>query len=334
LTPITFDDVESKPVIHQPLLSVIIPVYNGSEKIGPTLANLQQKIGQIEPVMWDVEFQRSKREHAILRGEPISEGVSAPIEQKESLTVLTSGAAKAQDEVRIPSKSDWSDARSAAPSTTLSEWYEIIVVNDGSKDSTKSVLERIAQNEERLRLISYSPNMGKGFAIKQGVSHSSGKYILFMDGDGDIDANVVSNYLRRLSEVDIVIGSKHHPSSVVRAPFSRKILSRCFQTFVRVILNLKFRDTQVGLKVGRGDLFRKIFDKITVKRYAFDAEMLVIADLLEAKVLELPVKIDLDKSFKMKEMAKMALDVFGVAYRMRVKKSYQKNFTKDASIAN
>lgn len=329
MTAIQLDNVESTPVIHQPLLSVIVPVFNGSRKIGRTLENLQEKIGQIENVMWDVEFQRSKKEVSILRGEAIPAAESTTLaDQQEELMMLTGGSIATDSQGSFSGVSNGADSPSSAPSATLSMWYEVIIVNDGSEDDTRSVLEKISEGDERMKLISYSKNMGKGYAIKQGVLHSTGKYILFMDGDGDVDPNVLTNYLKRLSKADIVIGSKNHPRSIIHAPLSRKILSRCFQTFVRVILDLKIRDTQVGLKVGRGDLFRKIFEKVIVKRYAFDAEMLVIANLLESKVVELPVKIALDKSFKNKEIIKMALDVLGIAFRLRVIKWYQKNLEK------
>ncbi|HKY52729.1 MAG TPA: glycosyltransferase, partial [Anaerolineales bacterium] len=171
-------------------------------------------------------------------------------------------------------------------------------------------------------------NMGKGYAIKQGVLHSRGRYVLFMDGDGDISADVLAKYLQRLSKVHIVIGSKIHRRSVVHAPISRKFLSRCFQFYVKKALGLKVHDTQVGLKAGRGEVFRKIFEKVQVKRYAFDAEMLAIASLMNLKVAELPVKIDLDKPFKVKDIAKMAADVLAVAFRLKIIKWYQKNMER------
>jgi len=331
LTAIELRNAESTPVTHQPLLSVIVPVYNGGNKIERTLENLQEKISQIESVMWDVEYQRSKIEGSVLQAEedPVTTNF-ANVDNKEKITMFASGNLSSNVQVASTDVSaNQKETHSLQPPySALSLWYELIVVNDGSTDDTRSQVEKISKSDERLRLISYSTNMGKGYAIKQGVLHSKGKYILFMDGDGDIGADVLANYLTRMSKADIVIGSKHHSSSIVHAPASRRFLSRCFQLFVRGMLGLKARDTQVGLKAGRGDLFRKIFDKVLVKRYAFDAEMLVIADLLKSKVVELPVKIDLDRSFKKKEIVKMALDVIGIAFRLRVMRWYQKNMEK------
>jgi hypothetical protein len=94
------------------------------------------------------------------------------------------------------------------------------------------------------------------------------------------------------------------------------------------MLSTNVTDTQVGLKVGKGDTFRKIFQRVVVNRYAFDAEMLTVARILGAKVEELPVKIDLEKSFKKKEIVRMAIDVLAIAFRSRVIKWYQKNMGK------
>ncbi|MGH9878348.1 MAG: glycosyltransferase, partial [Nitrososphaerales archaeon] len=202
--------------------------------------------------------------------------------------------------------------------------YEIIVVDDGSVDDTRKLVENIMAETPDIRLVSYEINMGKGYAIKEGVHASRGKYIVFMDGDGEIGADVLTKYLHSLATADIVIGSKNHKRSVVDAPASRKLLSKLFQVFVRTMLGLKVGDTQVGLKAGNGDAFRKIFQHVTVNRYAFDAEMLAIASILGLRIKELPVHISLKKSFRRKDIVRMAVDVIGIAYRLRISRWYQK----------
>jgi hypothetical protein len=151
---------------------------------------------------------------------------------------------------------------------------------------------------------------------------------MFLDGDGEISTEVLSKYLERMAGADIAIGSKYHPMSIVKTSASRRVFSKGFQLFVKLMLKTKVSDTQVGLKVGKGDTFRKIFQKVIVKRYAFDAEMLTVAGLLGVKVVELPVQIELEKSFKKKEIVRMAIDVLGIAFRSRVIKWYQKNMGK------
>ena len=278
--------------VNSPLLSIVVPVFNGSKKIEIALQRLKDKIEKLESVVAKLEGQGglttvfSKTEEARYYQDPPYSIVS-----------------------RLP-------------------WYEIIVVNDGSTDGTRNIVSRISSFDETIRLISYSINMGKGYAIKQGVLHSRGKYVMFLDGDGEISTDVLSKYLEHMATVDIVIASKYHPLSVVNVPTSRRFLSKCFHLFVKLMLGIKVSDTQVGLKAGNGDRFRKIFQRVMVKRYAFDAEMLAVAGIMGLKVDELPVNIDLDKSFKKKEIVKMALDILGVAFRLRVVKWYQNNMEK------
>ncbi|MGI0014984.1 MAG: glycosyltransferase, partial [Nitrososphaera sp.] len=204
------------------------------------------------------------------------------------------------------------------------DWYEIIVVNDGSEDGTRDVLEGITEKDCNVRMISYSTNMGKGYAIKQGILKSHGKYVIFMDGDGEISADLLMSYLEELRRADIVIASKYHPASIVNVPHTRKFLSKCFNVLVKTAVRVRVSDTQAGLKAGRGDAFKAIFRSVVVKRYAFDVEMLALATLLGLRIKEMPVKIDIVRNFRIKEIMRMALDVAGIAYRLRVIKWYQK----------
>jgi glycosyltransferase involved in cell wall biosynthesis len=270
LTAVAIDPTDSQLSIQQPLLSIILPVFNGRSRIRKTLNVLKGKLDQLGPAIDKL-------------GKQDQESSSQPYPP-----------------------------------------YEIIVVDDGSVDGTKKLVESIMQETPDIRLVSYKINMGKGYAIKEGVHASMGKYIIFMDGDGEIGTDVLTKYLSSLAAADIVIGSKNHKGSVVDAPASRKVLSKLFQIFVRAMLGLKVGDTQVGLKAGNGDAFRKIFQYVTVNRYAFDAEMLAIASILGLRIKELPVHISLNKSFRRKDIFRMAVDVIGIAYKLRVSRWYQK----------
>jgi dolichyl-phosphate beta-glucosyltransferase len=321
-----------------PLLSVIVPVFNGSIKLESTLQRLKTKIEQLDSVVAKLESLASSSKKRTTTFVNTSNGT---VEKN-----IGSTRSSLLDE-RPNSYSSFRETLSSESSSTVNgnivndnganaqkdgsfffshkPWYEIVVVNDGSRDNTRQVAEALSRADKRIRLISYSINMGKGYAVRQGVLHSRGKYVIFMDGDGEISSEALAEYLEKLDKADIIIGSKNHPSSMVSAPFTRKVLSKGFQFFVRSVLGLQVRDTQVGLKVGNGVYFRKIFSRVIVNRYAFDAEMLAIATLLGLRIAEMPVKIDLEKSFKKKEIIRMALDVLAVAFRLRIIKWYQKN---------
>src|SRR5271157_2438197 len=153
---------------------------------------------------------------------------------------------------------------------------------------------------------------------------TSGSIVIFTDGDMDIDLGTISEYLEALKQGDIVIASKRHVDSQVERPLSRRILSEVFNGLVRFLTGLPLKDTQSGLKAMKKSAFIDIFPKLAVKRYAFDVELLAVANLYGLKVVEMPVNIKLDAEFKPKEMWHMFLDLLGIAYRLRVIRWYQR----------
>ncbi len=201
--------------------------------------------------------------------------------------------------------------------------YEIIVVNDGSKDETGFKILKCAHNNGHLKVVSYYKNMGKGYAIKTGFSSATGDSVIFMDGDLEINPNQIKRYVKALEGGDIVVGSKRHPESCVKAPFVRRFLSCGFNLLVRLLTGLKLSDTQSGLKAVRRKSLVKVFPALSVKRFAFDVELLAVANLYGLSIVELPVNIRLENSnFDPKEIFGMFIDLLGVTYRLRVKKYY------------
>ena len=202
--------------------------------------------------------------------------------------------------------------------------YELIVVNDGSTDNTLTILKDIAMtDEEHVRVISYTPNRGEGYAVRQGVLNSQGDTVILLDGDLDISPDLIIDYVEMLSTSDLVIASKKHPQSNVRIPRSRAFLSRAFNLLIKLTLSIAQTDTQAGFKVGKGDIMRKIFRNITVHRYAYDVEFLAIASMLQLKVQEMPVIMKIDRKFKIKEIMNMLLDVTRIWYNYRIAHRYQ-----------
>jgi dolichol-phosphate mannosyltransferase len=206
-------------------------------------------------------------------------------------------------------------------STTQS--YEIVVINDGSYDNTLEVLRREEKSDLHIRVISYMPNRGKGHAVKTGVMQSSGDLVIFADGDLDISLSAIKDYVKELENCDLVIASKRHPLSKVNAPLSRKFLSMAFNLLVRTAIGIRIKDTQAGLKAGKGDALRTIFGALVVKRYAFDVELLTIATSLNLIIKEMPIDITLDHKFKVRDIVKMLIDIAAIWYRYRIKHRYR-----------
>lgn len=202
--------------------------------------------------------------------------------------------------------------------------FEVIVVDDGSTDRTKEIAENSISNQN-FRVIGYARNMGKGYAIVYGAMASRGDYIVFMDSDMEINVDGIESYLEALRHADFVVASKRHPESRVKQPVTRRLLSYGFNMLARLVLGIKVSDTQTGLKAFRAKSFKEIIPLLSVKRYAFDVEVLTIASLKKMKFVEMPVNLELKARFSVKAVVRMAVDLLGIAYRLRIKRWYQKN---------
>ena len=201
--------------------------------------------------------------------------------------------------------------------------YEIIVVDDGSTDDTRRLVESLS--DPKLRVVGYDRNHGKGHAFRMGFRLATGEFTFLVDSDSEIRAKELITYFEALGSTDIAIGSKRHPRSVVRTPIIRRILSLGFNVFERLLTGVRAKDTQAGFKGAKSSVFYQILPLITAKRYSFDLEFLAVASLFDFKVYELPVFIDLKALVDPRRVFRMVIDVLGIAYRLRITRWYQKN---------
>lgn len=204
--------------------------------------------------------------------------------------------------------------------------YEIIIVDDGSTDNTCSEARHAASDDEHIKVISYTPNKGKGGAIREGVMQTSGEYIGFCDSDLDLDPAQLRGFLYELEEqdADIAIGSKLHPDSQLDYPKIRRVMSYGYYVLLKLLFHLNTHDTQTGLKLFRGDTIRPIIKHITTDGYAFDIEILATAAKKHKKIIELPVEVvftrDQDDSgsrIRIRDIFRMILDTFAIHKRLR-----------------
>jgi len=171
--------------------------------------------------------------------------------------------------------------------------WEIICVIDGLVDKSFKEASRLKSN--KIKVISYPQNKGKGHAVRYGMARSQGSLIAFIDAGMEIDPNGISMILEHMEwyQADIIVGSKRHPASQINYPSDRKIISFAYQIFVRLFTGLNVRDTQAGLKIFRRPVLEKVLPRLLVKAYAFDLELLTVAHRLGFKrIFEAPVKLD------------------------------------------
>lgn len=176
------------------------------------------------------------------------------------------------------------------------ERFEIIVVIDGSPDKTKENIERLRtkHTDIPLAIITFPKNRGKGAAVTAGILTSAYDPVLFIDADLTIPIQELDHFILALESADIAIASRLVPGSRFEepTPWHRTLLARGFHLLQILILgNFEFSDTQCGFKLFRREAALKIFNKITVQRFAFDTEVLFLAAKYNFKITILPVTI-------------------------------------------
>ena len=172
--------------------------------------------------------------------------------------------------------------------------YELILVNDGSKDNTLDEMMTIPG----VNVVSYTPNRGKGYAVKQGLIEAKGDYILFMDADLSTDLKAIEDVIQFQKDYDIIIGSRHHKASVIvkKQPFIRRFIGRGCRFLVNMKFHFHFTDTQCGFKAMNKELAKLIIEKQQIDNFAFDVEYLYIAKLNKKRIKEIPVVWENDRS--------------------------------------
>lgn len=207
--------------------------------------------------------------------------------------------------------------------------YEIIVVVDGFLDKTYENIKNYKNN--KVKVVGYPQNKGKGFAIKIGIEEANGDIIGFIDAGMDLDPSEISIMLNLMewNDADIVVGSKLHPDSIVNYPLSRKILSWGYRSLIKILFRLSIRDTQVGLKFFKKKVAKTVFPKILVKAFAFDIEVLAVARSFGYdKIIEAPIKL----SFKQGSVTNTnfwkvsfwtLVDTIAVFYRLKILHYYK-----------
>lgn len=206
--------------------------------------------------------------------------------------------------------------------------FELLAVVDGRQDNSFKEIKSL--RDLKIKSFQLEKNHGKGYAIRYGMARAKGEVIAFIDAGMEIDpkglVQVIEIYEKE--DADVVIGSKRHPQSVVTYPPIRRLLSFGYQTLTLLLFGLHVKDTQVGLKLFNREVLEDVLPRLLVKRYAFDIEILSVANHLGyKKIIEAPISLNynfgqLTSAASWWVIKNMLIDTVAVFYRLKIKGYY------------
>ena len=203
------------------------------------------------------------------------------------------------------------------------EDWELIFVDDGSADGCGDAVAAAHEKDSRIRLCRYTPNRGKGYAVRTGVLAAEGDYIIFTDCDNAYGEEAIGNIADAITkaQADIVVGSRNLSKDGYEGyTFLRKLASKTYIKVIAIAAGFKLSDSQCGIKAFRADIAKKIFSHCEVDRFAFDLEVIMIATKLRADIREIPVKIINHRESTVhvfRDSVKMLRDVYRMKKRIK-----------------
>ncbi len=216
---------------------------------------------------------------------------------------------------------------------SFGEDYELVFVNDGSRDNCAEKVKSYSENvNKRVRLIEYGENRGKGYAVRQGVLSAEGDIIMFTDCDLAYGTDVIKRFYDEMTRTgaDIAVGSRNMDKSGYEGyNLLRKIISKIYIKVLCIIGGLKLSDSQCGCKAFRHEMGKRIFSYCEVDRFAFDFEAILIGTKLGADIIEIPVRIIQNSESSMhivRDSIRMVKDI--IAMKKRIRKIGKKEIEK------
>lgn len=277
--------------------------------------------------------RRGRREGSLgLPGAPVNSALAGgppPPRRIRSDTVLD-GPAAVDLTVVVPSRDAGERLRTTveelvAALRATGSTFEVVVVSDGSIDGSDTSLVGVAPDV--VHPVALRTPQGKGEALRVGLSRGRGRYLGFIDGDGDLSSAQVGTVvaLARDGAPDMVVAGRCRRRSDVAQPSLRRVSSWLWRQAVLVLFWLPARHTQTGLKLVRRDVLADVLPRMVERRDAFDLELLVVARRLgHRRVLQAPVRgrRRLGSSLPPAAAAGTIRDLLTVFYRLRVLHHY------------
>ena len=173
---------------------------------------------------------------------------------------------------------------------------ETIFVSDGSTDNTNKLINLfIGKNKKfyKFKFIFYQKNVGKGYAIKQGIMKASYDWQLICDADMSVEVSQFDDWFKKKMITNKTIayfGSRNHKDSKITSTLIREHLGSIFIWILKLLFQIKIKDTQCGFKVFHKNYSAKVFRKLSSYRFAFDVELTLILKRNKISIQELPLR--------------------------------------------
>ena len=195
--------------------------------------------------------------------------------------------------------------------------YEILVIDDGSPDKTVEVVQSFIPTIKNLQVITSEENHGKGYSVRLGMMQAKGKYCLFTDADNSTSIDQVEKMWPNFENgFDVVIGSRDVKGAISDPPqpwIRHVVTAESFKLLRKIVVGVwGVEDSQCGFKALKKSVVENIIPTCKIDRFAFDPEILILAEKAGYKIKEMPVywKNDLDSKVKLSSMIKMGIDLF------------------------
>ena len=176
------------------------------------------------------------------------------------------------------------------------DWpHEILLVIERSSDGTLELARALTAGLPSFRILAHDVQRGKGHAVRAGMLAARGDIAFFMDADLSTPLEEIGRFLARLAaqpEVDVLIGNRQHAGSAIlrRQSLPRRKMGETFNAILRLLAGIRVRDTQCGFKAFRRRAVDAIFPRQTLDGFAFDVEVILLAERLGLRVEDMPVE--------------------------------------------
>lgn len=195
---------------------------------------------------------------------------------------------------------------------------ELILVDDGSSDGTRKIIEDAAGGREGIAAVLCDTNRGKGAAVRAGFGGAKGEVVVFFDADLSYTLDLIETAVGRIKDgADLVIGARDLTEKDSRWRYSpfRRMATTMFNILVEQVLSLGIPDTQCGFKAFRRDVAAAMFGKLTIDSFAFDIELLFLARAWSLRIDRVPVEMSHDRESSirlLRDSIKMLRDIRNV----------------------